>query len=237
MNYEIEKKYVVKDFSKIIDALKKDFGNCELRSKSGFWFADNLIGDEIFLDVNNTQFSKKKVSSIKEIGEFEIPELDFQYIRLRIVNNEVFIVTLKIKNLTNNIEQNVEYEFDSDEETFCRIAAYLKENATVFYYNIKESYEFKKGDLKIELSKFNNLKDAYLEVEFVGENEAELVKELERELSKFESYELKEEPRSYMELAKSENRALFKNVKLISYSKDAIKEMERVINSNKNKRD
>ena len=217
----------------MFEAMKRDFGKYTIKSKSGFWFANNFDGMELVLDIDKPKFSKKGVCIIKDIGEFEIPEIDFQYIRLRIVNNEKFIITFKNKNIVNKIEQNTEYEFDTDSDTFSRIANYLKENNLIFYYNIKESYEFEKDDLKIELSKFNNLQNCYLEVELVGEEEEKLVKKLEFELGKFKIYNIKEEPRSYMELSKNENRVQFKNTRLSNYSKDAVKELDKILSGSK----
>lgn len=237
MNFEIEKKYCVNDFNSTLEALKRDFGKYKLKNKTGFWFANNFSGMETIIDIDNPKFFKKDVSVIKEIGEFELQEMDFQYARLRVVNNNKFVLTFKIKNLVNSIEQNTEYEYEIDYETFIRIANYLKEKALVFYYNIKESYEFTKDGLKIELSKFNDLKDAYIEVELTGNNEEELVKKLEKELTRFKDYSIKEETRSYMELSRFENRNNLKNVKLATYSKDAIRELTNITNSSQSKID
>ncbi|HOV13636.1 MAG TPA: hypothetical protein PK771_05080 [Spirochaetota bacterium] len=229
MNYEIEKKFMVNDFDLMLELLKKDFGDYKLRKKAGFWFANNFTGMEVFLDIEKPLFQKKDVIVIKDIGEFSIPEMDFQYLRLRVVNSQEFIVTFKIKNLVNNIEQNTEYEFEVDKETIVRIYNYIKDNSFIYFYNIKESYEFEKRDLKVELSKFNNLKDSFIEVELTGDNQNVLTKRLEFELGKFKIYNLKEEPRSYMELAMNENRNRLKNVRLSNYSKDAIKDLEKIL--------
>mgnify|MGYP001361095998 CR=1 FL=1 len=229
MNFEIEKKFLVNDFNLVMDLLKKDFGDYQLRKKAGFWFATNFDRMELFLDMDKPLFSKKDVTTIKDIAELAVPEMDFEYCRIRIVNSESYIITFKIKNLVNNIEQNTEYEFEIDKETAQRIHNILKSKSHIFFYNIKESYEFKKENLKIELSRLTDLTDSYLEVELTGDNEKDLTKKLEFELEKFKLYSIVEEPRSYTRLTKIENRNKFKNLKLSNYSKEATKSLESLL--------
>ena len=221
MSFEIEKKYIAGNFTDTFHQLVNDFNKYSHVKKQGFWWCNNYSGIESVLDVDSPKFFKKDVAMIKDIAEFIIPEQDFQYIRLRIHNEKTFIVTFKIKSLINKIEQNTEYEFEVDSGTFKRIFHYLSDTSLVFYYNIKESWEFKSQDYKIELSKFNDLKDAFVEIEVTGNNEKELHNKLNNFLNKVVDYKMKEEPRNYMELSRTENRNSLKNLKLSQYSRKA----------------
>ena len=78
------------------------------------------------------------------------------------------------------------------------------------------------NNVKIELSKISDLKEAYLEVEVTGENDAKLTEALNKKLISFEKYNIKEEPKSYLELFLRENNIALKNQKLSQYSKKAI---------------
>ncbi len=223
MSLEIEKKFIIGNFTKTFEKLKKDFENYSHIVKHGFWWCNNYNGIENILNVTTPLFSKKEVAIIKDIFEIIIPDQEFQFIRLRININEVnrFQLTFKIKSIVNKIEQNTEYEFDIYKNTFKRLVLFLQDTAFIFYYNIKESWEFINNNIKIELSKINDLKDSYLEIESVGNSEKELLNSVENALKDFSEYNIKEEPRSYLELSRNENKNTLKNLKLSQYSRKA----------------
>lgn len=229
MSFEIEKKYFVGDFNDTLTKLKQEFGKYKIETKYGFWWCGNHSGIENVLDLSQFLVNKKEVQIIKDIGEVLIPEQDFQYVRLRIKGKGYFI-TFKTKSLVNNIEQNTEYEFEVDLDKFKRVISYLESNLLIFYYNIKKSWKFKSADILIELSKFNDLKDAYLEIELTGSDKDQLTDKLEQELLRFKDYSLKEENKSYVELSRLENRLSLKGYKLNKYSRDALKELKRTLN-------
>lgn len=223
MSLEIEKKFIVGNFTKTFESLKKDFENYSHIIKQGFWWCNNYNGIENILNITNPLFSKKEVAIIKDIFEIIIPDQDFQFIRLRININKInkFLLTFKIKSIVNKIEQNTEYEFEIYKNIFKRLSLFLQDTAFIFYYNIKESWEFSKDNIKIELSKLNDLKDSFLEIEAVGDNEKELLNNVENALKDFSEYNIKEEPRSYLELSRNENKNSLKNLKLSQYSRKA----------------
>jgi len=243
MSFEIEKKFLIGDFDTTLSDLKKDFGDCIIKNKSSFWFA-SYSGDEYILKKESSIFLKKDVEMIRYITEFDIPIQDFSFLRLRIMNDNNYIITFKLKNIVDGIEKNIEYEYELSKDVLFRIITFLKEKNFIFYYNIKKSYEFisydnsndndydKKYPLKIELSSINNLKNNYLEVELIGEDSEKLVKELEKRLVKFSFYDLKEESRNYVELFLSENRENLKFMKVSHYSKDGYKELNTFLNIN-----
>ncbi len=234
MSFEIEKKFLVGDFDITFSDLKSDFGNYNTINKSSFWFAA-YSGDELVLKKGEPIFLKKDVEMIRYITEFDIPIQDFSFLRLRIMNDTNYVMTLKLKSLVDGIEKNIEYEYELNKENFLRVVAFLKEKYYIFYYNIKKSYEFSynvnnENPLKIELSSINNLRDYYLEVELTGKNSENLIDELQKRLVKFSLYNLKEESRNYVELFFSENRDKFKFVKVSQYSKDGYRELESLVN-------
>ncbi|OHD29225.1 MAG: hypothetical protein A2086_16670 [Spirochaetes bacterium GWD1_27_9] len=230
MALEMEKKFIVLNFSQLFEQLKRDFGKFDFESKTGFWFANNFSGLESMIELPDPKFLKKDVLLIKDIGEFELPIQDFRFIRLRIINNEKFMITFKMKMLVNKIEQNTEYEYEVDKDVFMRVLNFLNETSLIFYYNKKESYEFSVGEIKIEISKFNDLKDSYLEVEVLGKDENILNTKLQKFLEKMGNYSLKEESRNYAELSAIENRLTLRNQKLSNYSKEAFKEIYNLLN-------
>lgn len=223
MNLEIEKKFLIGDFSKSFEKLKTDYKNFNHIVKYGFWWCNNYNGTENILEVNDSKFAKKEIIIIKDICEILIPDHDFQFVRLRININDTkkYLLTFKIKSIINKIEHNTEYEFELSNKIFKRLLSYLLDTAFIFYFNIKESWEFFKDDIKIEISKLNDLKDSYLEIETTGNNEKELMNKLENILKNFSGYDIKEEPRTYMELSRNENNNSLKNLKLTNYSKKA----------------
>ena len=223
LNLEIEKKFIIGDFSKSFEKLKINYKNYNHIIKHGFWWCNNYNGNENILEVNNPKFSKKEIIIIKNICEILIPDYEFQFVRLRINKNQIkhYLLTFKIKSIVNKIEHNTEYEFEINSTTFKRLIPYLQDTAFIFYYNIKECWEFFKDDIKIEISKLNDLKDSYLEIETTGKNEKELVNKLENILEEFKDYNIKEELRSYLELSRNENKNSLKNLKLTHYSKKA----------------
>lgn len=223
MSLEIEKKFIVGNFTRTFEKLKKDFENYSHVVKHGFWWCNNYNGIENILNVINPLFSKKEVAIIKDIFEIIIPDQDFQFIRLRVNIDETnkYLLTFKIKSIVNKIEQNTEYEFEIYKNIFKRLVLFLQDTAFIFYYNIKESWGFSKNNINIELSKINDLRDSYLEIEALGDNEKELFNTIENALKDFSEYNIKEEPRSYLELSRAENKNLLKNLKLSQYSRKA----------------
>lgn len=226
MSLEIEKKYLVAKFDEILNKLSSSFGKFDHKIKKGFWWCNNFSGIESVLDINDPKLFKKEVAVIKDIGEFTIPVQDYQYVRLRIVNDNIFMVTFKIKSLVNNIEQNTEYEFSVDKDLFDRLAHFLKDTSLIFYFNIKESWEFMKDDIKIEISKFNDQKDSFVEIEITGNKEEQLSSKLEDFIKDYFQFNLKEEPRNYCELSHQENREKLRRIKLSQYSRDAFKKLQ-----------
>ena len=236
MSFEIEKKFLVGNFETTLSDLKKDFGDYIIKNKSSFWFA-YYNGYEPVLKKDEPIFLKKDVEMIRYMTEFDIPIQDFSFLRLRIVNDSKYIITLKFKSMVDEIEKNIEYEYELSKDILLRIITFLKEKHFIFYYNIKKSYEFiddydKQNPLKIELSSINNLKNHYLEVELTGENSENLIKELEKRLAKFYLYNMKEESRNYVELFLSENREKLKFIKVSQYSKGGYKELDTLLNVN-----
>jgi len=223
LSLEIEKKFIVGDFSNTFEKLKSDFKTYSHIVKHGFWWCNNYNGIENILEVNRTIFSKKEVVIIRDICELIIPDQDFQFIRLRMNINQIkqFFLTFKIKSIINNIEQNTEYEFEVNKNIFKRLASYLHDTSFIFYHNIKETWEFNKDDIKIEISKLNDLKDSYLEIEIIGNNEKELLAKLDNFLNKLTLSNIKEEPRTYLELSRNENKNSLKSIKLSHYSRKA----------------
>ena len=221
MSFEIEKKFVVGCFSQTLNDLSNDFGAFKHSVKNGFWWCNNHSASDNVLDISAPKFFKKDIYAIKDITEALIPEEDFQYIRLRIIDGAQFFMTFKIKSLVNNVEKNSEHEFELEKDTFSRVIQYLKDIAQIFYYNVKETWEFNSSDVKIELSKISDLKEAYLEVEVTGDNDEKLTDSLNKKLISFEKYNIKEEPKSYLELFLRENNIALKNQKLSQYSKKA----------------
>lgn len=225
MALEIEKKYIVGNFSWTLKKLINDFGEYNKITRHGFWWCNNYNGMDNILEIKSPKIFKKDIIIIKNIGEFIIPDQDYQYIRLRIMDNKEHVITFKIKSLVNKIEQNTEYEFLLEKDIFKRIVEHLKDISFIFYYNIKEIYEFidNKNDIKIELSKFNDLKNQYIEIEATGENEKELNNKLNKTLNRFSDYKLKDETRNYCELSYGENRENLKKLKLSQYSREGFK--------------
>ena len=227
MSLEIEKKYLVGNFDEILNILKKEFGEYNIKNKSGFWFCSNCSKYESILELKETKISKKEVSFIKEIGEISLPIQDYDFVRVRIVNNDKYFITFKNKGLISNIEKNIEYEFEIEKDILERIIIFLKENSSIFYYNIKKSYEFHKDDVSIELSKFNDLKNPYLEIEVTGDNEEFLFSKIRKIIKKFDQYSLKEESRNYVVLSFTENKNILKYMKLSQYSRNAFIELQK----------
>ncbi|MCG8570030.1 MAG: CYTH domain-containing protein [Spirochaetes bacterium] len=229
MNYEIEKKYLVGSFDDTLQKLQADYGDFYIDEKIGFWWTGNINGLEYLLEVKDFKVNKKDVEILKEMGDFYLQPQDFQYVRLRVFNREKFIITFKSKSLEDKIEQNIEYEFELTIEQFKNILSFLNEKMFVFYYNIKKSWVFQKDDVKIELSKFNDITDPYLEVEISGESKEKITTRLKQYLNLFSDYALKEEIRNYVEISRKENRNQLRNARISKYSKDAIKELNIIL--------
>lgn len=231
MNLEIEKKFSVPDFKSTLEKLKKDFGNYNHSKKEGFWWCNNYNSISKILNVNNPRINKKDVMIIKNIGEFHLPDDDYDYIRIRFNNKGKRIITFKNKSLVNNTEQNLEYEFEVDEEKFKKIISYLKDKAFIFYYNTKEIWEFKKNDIKIQLSKLSDLKDCFIEIETIGNTEKILHDKLNKFLIMITDYKLKVENKNYVELFFAENSEKLKSLTLGQYSREAYKILEKYLNT------
>lgn len=225
MNYEIEKKYVINSYKDVIKELKKRIGHYHLVYKSGFWWTGDITGYENVVDFTSPIIQKEDVAFLKDIGDFIMPEESFHFVRLRINNNKDFIVTFKTKEIVNETEHNKEYEFNLDYETFKRILNYLTDKHYIFYYNVKKSHVFDHEDFKIEVSTFNDLKDAYLEIELTGDDKEKLSEKLETLTEKLNDLPIKVETRNYSKLSRIENAATLKNKKIIQYSKEAMKEL------------
>lgn len=229
MNLEIEKKFLVPDFNSTFTKLKHDFGNFTYSKKSGFWFCNNYEKNEKIINVTKPKISNKDIEVIKKIMEIQIPEVNFDFLRIRLTDEETKKITFKAKSLVNKTEQNIEYEFEVDKQKLSTIINYLKDKAFIFYYNIKETWQFKKNDIIIELSKITDLKDCYLEVETVGTSEESLHKKLNTFLSLLTDYKLKEETRNYVELFLLENNERLKQTNLALFSKDAFKILDKLM--------
>jgi len=229
MSLEFEKKYLVGNFDSTFDKLKNQFGDYKYCEKKGFWWCNNVNGFENMLEISNTKILKKDIDYIKEIGELIIPSQDFQFVRLRIVDNDNYYITFKNKLLVNNIEQNTEYEFIIEPDIFKRIIFYLHETAFIFYFNIKKTWEFKDNNTKIELSKFNDLKNTYIEIETTGNIETLLNKNMKEIIEKIKDYNLKEEPKNYVELSRAENQEMLKRMKLSQYSREGYKILQELL--------
>ncbi len=230
MSFEIEKKFKVLNYDSVTSLLENEFKKVGTSVKMGFWWTENddpwcpVISDSVH------KISKKNIEIINKLTELKIPEEDFQFIRLRILDNSKYIVTLKNKTLVNRIEQNVEYEYECEEETFRTIAKFLSEGFCIFYYNVKTTTLFTDNDVNIELSKFNDLKNPYLEVEVTGNNKENLEKRLDEILKHFAEYPITEEPENYNKLSRIENAHALENKKLKDYSKEALKQLQEIIN-------
>jgi len=229
MNLEIEKKFSVPDFKTTFEKLKKDFGKYDHTKKEGFWWCNNYNSINKILNIEKPAIIKKDVIIIKSIGELNLPDDSYDYIRLRISGNNLKKITFKNKSLVNNTEQNLEYEFDIDDEKFKKVVSYLKEKAFIFYCNTKETWEFKKNDIKIQLSKISDLKDSYIEVETTGSTEKILHDKLNKFLIMITDYKLKEEIKNYVELYFHENSEKLKTSTLGRYSRDAYKILEKYL--------
>lgn len=229
MNYEIEKKFLIGNFDGIYNSLNDEFGEGKRILKAGFWWCNNYASLDNIMEITAPKILKKNVLFIKEIGEFNLDVQDYQYVRLRINDFSKYLITFKIKQTVNTIEQNIEFEYEPDKNTFKRVAEYLKEAAQIFYYNIKETYEYTVDDFKIELSKFNDLRNAYMEIETTGSNKNKLTEKLNTFITRFSKYNLTDETRSYHTLSLTENEDKLAKTKLSQYSREAIKELNKYI--------
>jgi len=225
LSFEIEKKFLVNNYREVFNFFKKKYGEPTFIKKAGFWWCSNYEEDKNILEIDNPIILKKDVEVIKDLTEFIFPVQDYQFTRIRVIDKN-FYITFKNKSVVNKTEKNIEYEFEIERNTLKLVVDYLKDNALIFYYNIKETFEFHNNDIKIELSKFDVLKDYYIEIEVTGEKENILNNKLNEYLNKLEILPLlKEEARSYFELSMNENREKLKNIKLSTYSKNAIKNL------------
>lgn len=229
MNYEIEKKYHVPNHDLVKEELDKEYGESKLITKAGFWWCNNYKEFENVMDITRPQFLKKHVEALKSIGEFNLEVQDYQYARIRIFDYDRYVLTFKIKQLVNKVEQNIEYEFETDKSTINRIFSYLLDTSMVFFYNIKKTYTYKSGNFSIELSHFNDLRDAYMEVETTGQDKDALVGKLDKFLEDFKKYHLNEELKSYHALSLEENKKKLERTKLSNYSREAVINLRKYI--------
>lgn len=229
MSFEIEKKFKVLNYDSVANLLENEFKKINTSVKMGFWWTENEDPWCPVISDGTHKISKKNIEIINKLTELKIPEEDFQFIRLRILDNQKYVVTLKNKTLVNRIEQNVEYEYECEEETFRSIAKFLSEGFYIFYYNIKTTTLFTHNDVNIELSKFNDLRNPYLEIEVTGNNKESLEKRLDEILKLFTDYPIVEEPENYNKLSRNENARTLENKKLKDYSKEAIKQLQEIV--------
>lgn len=230
MSFEIEKKFKVLNHDSAAKRLESEFKKIGTSVKMGFWWTENEDPWCLVTSDGTHKISKKNIETINKLTELKIPEEDFQFIRLRILDNEKYIVTLKNKAIVNNIEQNVEYEYECEEDVFRTIAKFLSEGFYIFYYNVKTTTLFTLKDVNIELSKFNDLKNSYLEVEVTGSDKTKLESRLDEILKLFDDYPIVEEPENYNKLSRNENARTLENKKLKDYSKEALKLLQETIN-------
>ena len=136
MSFEIEKKFKVLNYDSVANLLENEFKKINTSVKMGFWWTENEDPWCPVISDGTHKISKKNIEIINKLTELKIPEEDFQFIRLRILDNQKYVVTLKNKTLVNRIEQNIEYEYECEEETFRSIAKFLSEGFYIFYYSI-----------------------------------------------------------------------------------------------------
>ncbi len=230
MSFEIEKKFKVLNHDLVANRLENEFKKIGTSVKMGFWWTENEDPWCLVTSDGTHKISKKNIETINKLTELKIPEEDFQFIRLRILDNKKFVITLKNKAIVNRIEQNVEYEYECEEDVFRAIAKFLSEGFYIFYYNVKTTTLFTLNDVNIELSKFNDLKNSYLEIEVTGNDKVKLEKRLDEILNLFADYPIVEEPENYNKLSRNENARTLENKKLKDYSKEALKQLQETIN-------
>ena len=149
--------------------------------------------------------------------------------RLRIVNNSRYTLAVKNKSLVNAIEHNIEYEYEITKEIAKELVNFLAQDFYVFHHNQKNTKQFIKENLDLTLSTFNDLKNAYLEVEVTGEDKNKLEIQLEEKLKEFSDYPLREEPRHFNQLSQIENASSLRNKKIRDYSQDAYKTLKSIL--------
>lgn len=230
MSFEIEKKFKVLNHDLTANRLENEFKKIGTSVKVGFWWTENEAPWCPVTSDGTHKISKKNIETINKLTELKIPEEDFQFIRLRILDNKKYVITLKNKAIVNRIEQNIEYEYECEEDVFRTIAKFLSEGFYIFYYNVKTTTLFTLNDAKIELSKFNDLKNSYLEIEVTGNDKAKLENRLDEILKLFENYPIVEEPENYNKLSRNENMRTLENKKLKDYSKEALKQLQKTLN-------
>ncbi len=226
---EIEKKFIVTNPEETLDLLKQKFGESTTDVKAGFWFCSKISEFEPILNISKTLFSKADTETVKSITEGAFPVEDYDFLRLRIKNKKKYILTFKQKSLVDNIEKNVEYEFEIDKETVGRVLSHLQEKCLLFYYNIKTTKLFRKDDVSIEYSTFNDLSSPYIEVEVTGNDESALTSRLQNVLDDFAVGSIREEPTSYFALSQRENKQQLRNVTAAQYSAKALNELKKML--------
>lgn len=226
MSFEIEKKFAVLNYDLTLQLLTNDFGKPSSIVKAGYWWTEASDPSQSVLEPLTHRIQKKNIEMINQLAEIKIPPMDYEYVRIRVLNNASYVLTVKNKTLVNGIEQNVEYEYDIDKETVLILLNFLSQGFYVFYYNIKDTKLFQDGETAIEISQFNDLRYAYMEIEVTGDDKDALTEKLEKALLKFDHYPIKEESTSYNQLSKQENAIALRNKKLRDYSKDATKKLK-----------
>lgn len=230
MSFEIEKKFKVLNHDLTANRLENEFKKIGTSVKTGFWWTENEEPWRLVISDGAHKISKKNIETINKLTELKIPEEDFQFIRLRILDNKKYVITLKNKAIVNRVEQNVEYEYECEEDVFRTVAKFLSEGFYIFYYNVKTTVLFTLNDVNIELSKFNDLKNSYLEIEVTGNDKAKLEKRLDEILGAFADYPIVEEPENYNKLSRNENMRVLENKKLKDYSNEALKQLQKTLN-------
>lgn len=225
MSYEIEKKFSVVDYDTVKKMLDTTYGQPKREVKAGYWWSEVADPSALLLELQEHKIQKKNVETLNAIAEVKIDLQDFQYVRIRVVNNEQFVMTLKNKALANGIEQNIEYEYELDQATAREVVRFLSQGFYIFYYNSKDTLIYTSGDARIELSKISDLSNAYLEIEVSGSDKKKLNDDLVEFLKNFDRYPIKEETLGYNQLSKMENASTLKNKKVKDYSRDALKQL------------
>ncbi|HBD92607.1 MAG: hypothetical protein A2015_15895 [Spirochaetes bacterium GWF1_31_7] len=226
MSFEIEKKYCVLNYDLTKQLLDTKYGKHTRSVKAGYWWTEVSESLTPVLEVETHKIQKKNIEHINALAEIKIPEVDYQYARIRVLNNETYVFTVKNKSLVAGIEQNTEYEYELDKETIIEILKFLSKELYIFYYNIKDTLLYTAGDVSIELSTFNDLKNAYLEIEVLGNDQEALTDTLNEVLKEFVHYPIREELLSYNQLSKNENSIALRTKKTRDYSKEALKKLK-----------
>jgi adenylate cyclase class IV len=219
---EIEKKYSIANHEPLLKRLEDSFKLVSFEKKTGFWWCDSYQGHTDLLSAIEPSISRKSVDTIGRIADLAVPSRDFQYVRLRLVNNSLFRITFKTKEMVGTIERNTEFEEEIEAATTDRVCDWLQGNAFIFYYNSKSTWTFHENGINYQLSTLSDLKNAFLEIETIGENEQDLLASIEEAARNFSHEGLSEELRNYAALSSVENNRSLKHMTLSAYTRQAM---------------